>query len=632
MGIGAVEVMTISRLPDCDLEWAADGTPRSSRFGDIYYAPDNGLAESRYVFLDGIGAPGVWQDRDHFTIAETGFGTGLNFLAVWELWRKTAVPDASLYYVAVEAYPMARADLVRALAAWSELAPLAAELAAVYPHRLGGFHALDLDQGRVRLILLFGDAAAMLGRLTACVDAWLLDGFAPACNPGMWSPALFQTVAALSRRNTCLATFTVAGVVRRGLADRGFVIEKRPGYGKKRECLKAVYQGQPSHSDPAPWYAPPRPCKRPQSVAIIGAGISGLMTAWTLKRAGYAPVVYDQADRLLAEASGNPVAVLEPWIDLGVTAAARFAQAATLYALSWYGRHGGDAFAATGVLLRDDPLRLAAIRDTGILPAEDLEQSDHGLLYKTAGMINTARLAAILATDVDIRLNSALVDLPDADVVIVAASFASEQLAGFPLSLVARRGQVTVIPGDPGIDTVISGGGYVTPAFATAGDAHPVDRRFLVGASFAPADPTTDAWRAMSETDRAENFRILSELVPQASSIKPSAAIDRVGLRATTADHLPIMGGIPDGTYAAAYAGLSQGRRGPYPIVPYRSGVYVLTALGARGYLTAPLLAHSLVALIEGTPNPLERPILDALHPGRDVIRTIKRVLQKKKG
>lgn len=621
-----------------DLLWGDDGTPRSGRFGDIYFAPGDGFAESRHVFLDGIGAPAVWQGRDDFTVGETGFGTGLNFLALWDLWQRTAGPAARLHYVAVERHPMRRDDLARALTPFAELASLSAELAAAWPDPTPGFHRLRLGDGRVRLTLLMGDAALTLGQLVGRIDAWFLDGFAPARNPEMWSDNLFREVARLSMPGARLATFTVAGQVRRGLAAAGFVLEKAPGFGGKRECLRGRYEGNAAQAacDPNSWFTPAAPASG-RAVAVIGGGIAGLMAARTLADLGAEVVIHEQAQPL-AGASGNPAAILEPWLDLGESPGAQFARAASRHALRWYGTLPGHIYDACGVRLRSgDHARNARL--AALLPAGDAEPEDDGLFFPTAGLIRTAALADYLGSGLAIRTSSSVARLErhggrwhllDAaggllgttDAVVLAAPFAAERLGGFPLGLAARRGQLTYLPPEIGteVTAVLSGDGYVTPVVAT-----PVGPRHLVGATFAAADPHDPDWMLESPADHAANLAAAASLLPDAALPGPETVQGRVGLRAATNDHLPLLGGVPTPDYDAAYGGLATGRRERYAPAAYQPGLYVMTGLGARGYLTAPLLAEALAALVLGHPVPLPRPVLDALHPGRFAIRRIKR-------
>ncbi|PCJ41262.1 MAG: hypothetical protein COA81_07435 [Alphaproteobacteria bacterium] len=166
-----------------DLYWQNDQTPASRRFDDIYFSTDDGLMESRHVFLTGINAPEIWQNKARFTLLENGFGTGLNFTLTCQAWLKSAAPDAHLTYIATEKYPLSKADIDRALSHWPELDTEKQALLNSTPPQNEGFHQRHLFEGRITLLLLMGDSAAMLNELDARVDAFYLDGFAPSRNP-----------------------------------------------------------------------------------------------------------------------------------------------------------------------------------------------------------------------------------------------------------------------------------------------------------------------------------------------------------------------------------------------------------------------------------------------------------------
>jgi len=220
------------------LDWR-DGQPYSRLFGDIYFSRDSGLEETRHVFLRHNRLQERWQalgDAAMFTVAETGFGTGLNFLCAWQLWREVAAPNARLHFVSTEKHPLTQEELAQTLALWPELAELAGHLLAQY--RAPG--PMLFNDGQVALTLLLGDARETLAQLPGKVDAWFLDGFAPAKNPELWQPDLFQTMAGLSAPGATFATYTCAGAVKRGLAAVGFQVEKVPGFGSKREMLRGA--------------------------------------------------------------------------------------------------------------------------------------------------------------------------------------------------------------------------------------------------------------------------------------------------------------------------------------------------------------------------------------------------------
>lgn len=209
-----------------EIGWNPDGVPVSRRFDDPYFSLENGLAETRHVFLDGNDLPARFAPGFH--IAELGFGTGLNFLTAWAAWRQAGIAGP-LRFTSFEAFPMTGADMGLALSAFPELAPLSDELIAAWTP---GARNLRLDGADLTVIQ--GDARQSLPEWQDKADAWFLDGFAPAKNPEMWTDALMAEVARHTAPGGTCATYTAAGFVRRALAQAGFTVERRPGFGRKR--------------------------------------------------------------------------------------------------------------------------------------------------------------------------------------------------------------------------------------------------------------------------------------------------------------------------------------------------------------------------------------------------------------
>ncbi|NWG54010.1 MAG: tRNA (5-methylaminomethyl-2-thiouridine)(34)-methyltransferase MnmD, partial [Hydrogenophilaceae bacterium] len=204
------------RLPDApDLEWTDEGTPRARAFGDVYYSRGGGLAETQAVFLAGCGLPGAWEGRRLFTILELGFGAGLNALAVWRLWRARRSPPSLLHMISIEASPMSAADAARAHAAFPEISDLSAALVARWPAHAFGAQRLWFEADGFALTVVHGDARKVLARLEAQADAIFLDGFAPDRNPAMWSDEAMAAAARCAAPGARLASYSVAGAVRR---------------------------------------------------------------------------------------------------------------------------------------------------------------------------------------------------------------------------------------------------------------------------------------------------------------------------------------------------------------------------------------------------------------------------------
>ena len=224
-----------------EIDWSVENVPRSRRFGDLYFSKLDGLKETKYVFLTGNKLPESWKCKDRFIIAETGFGTGLNFFATWKLWRETSIRNSNLTYYSIEKFPLTISQIMKSINRWSELEPLLEEFKKVYGPTEVNSQTIFLDKGRVTLKILFGDVRDQLSQATFSSDAWFLDGFAPSHNPDMWSDGVFREVARLSQKGTRLATFTAASAVRRGLVDVGFDMVKMRGFGRKREMLTGIF-------------------------------------------------------------------------------------------------------------------------------------------------------------------------------------------------------------------------------------------------------------------------------------------------------------------------------------------------------------------------------------------------------
>ncbi len=234
---------------------------KSAHYDDVYFSAQDGLAETRHVFLAGNGLSARFAALGgDFSIAESGFGTGLNFLAAWKLFEETAPADAEMHFISFEKHSLSIDVIQDALAPWSntatsenalssnntfpcseqdDLLPQLRIMEDQYKEEGGVFELTD----RVRLTLVVGDINEELPKLDAQVDAWFLDGFRPSSNPDMWTEVVFQNMARLSKEGTTFATFTAAGFVRRGLEEAGFEVSKRAGFGTKREMAVGTYKG-----------------------------------------------------------------------------------------------------------------------------------------------------------------------------------------------------------------------------------------------------------------------------------------------------------------------------------------------------------------------------------------------------
>lgn len=622
-------------LQAAELAYSPEGIPFSPRFDDIYHSRSGGLAQARNVFLAGNGLPGRWQGHDHFVICETGFGLGLSFLATWQAWRADPQRCARLHFISCELHPFRAADLSRLYAQLlsedAKLQALAAELIAQWPVLVPGFHRLELAGGQVVLTLLLGDALHWLPKLLAQVDAFYLDGFAPAKNPQLWQAPLFKQFSRLAASAATLATYTVAGEVRRGLAEAGFQVERVAGFGGKRQMLVGQFRGQRHRPVPA----------SSKQALIIGAGIAGASLAERLAVRGWHITLLEQAAGPASGASGNHAGAYRPVVSQDDNLQARLARAAFLYGrrriaalpeaiTGWCGalqlaRHAEEAqrFA-----------RIAEHWPTELLQAMDAEQASQlagqalsggGLFFPLAGWLNPPSLVrALLAAcgpALQTRYGVAVEHLRqqngqwqalDADgqllgsapaLILANAAEAARWAPELPLSSDTRV--VSHLPASASsVHTVVCRAGYLTPAHA--------------GLACLGSSPLREG--GSEAQAHADNLALLSAMLPEASAAtQTTLPAWRVCARPGTPDRLPIAGALADA------AGFQAKHAGSLHLAPRRAGLYALTGFGARGLVWSGLLAEMLASQIAGEPLPIERELVHAVDPARFLARQAER-------
>ena len=633
------------------LDWL-DGQPYSRRFGDVYFSRASGVEETRHVFLQHNQLGERWRKLNSgtlFTIAETGFGTGLNFLCAWQLWHEIAPANARLHFVSTEKYPLSHHELAQALALWPELAALSASLLEQYHAPCAGWRRLTFDDGRVTLTLLIGDARETLHELRASVDAWFLDGFAPAKNPEMWQDDLFESMARLSTPNATFATFTAAGAVKRSLQAAGFQVEKVAGHGTKREMLCGTFTG--------PAHAIALPCQK--NAVVIGGGISGTSSAYSLGLRGWQVTLIERNSGLAQEASGNPQGMLYARLTKNDIPLSRLALTGYLYTLNLLARllpRGTDwdacgllqlAFDAreqirqVNLLSRDWPTELVHAVDCAEASAmAGFQLPSGGLHFPGGGWVRPPVLCEALATHPNITLKTthnavrlvrdeaaATWQIWDAErclaiaplVVIATANDTRQfpQTAHLPLETV--RGQVTRLSttaASSKLAKVICTDGYITPTYQGT---------HCLGATFTPEDVVPE----IREADNRHNLETLRTLSPalfdalNGNALVPQSLEGRAALRCASPDYLPLVGPLLDAVAInAAYAsGELRGHKATSAPLPWLDGLYVNTGHGSKGLVSAPLCAELIAAMVEGESLPIDASLARVLDPNRFLLR-----------
>ncbi|MGS2722253.1 bifunctional tRNA (5-methylaminomethyl-2-thiouridine)(34)-methyltransferase MnmD/FAD-dependent 5-carboxymethylaminomethyl-2-thiouridine(34) oxidoreductase MnmC [Porticoccus sp. GXU_MW_L64] len=680
--------MTASNIDNADIQWGENGQPVSSQYDDVYFSRASGIDETRYVFLHNNHLEQRWQQLPEcggcFTIAETGFGTGLNFLCAADLWLRTAPVNWRLHFVSVEKFPLSHGDLAKALALWPELDTLAEELKEQYPPQIPGIHPLWLQNGRIQLTLLFGDAADMFNQLKGSdhplwrrhgnplVNAWFLDGFAPAKNPDMWSDRLFTTIADLSDSGTTAATFTAAGHVRRGLQEVGFQVDKVPGFGRKRDMLRAQMLTAPtveqstdalqpaSHNatSAAPWYLDINTKTQSKQATVVGGGIAGCSAALALAKRGWQVTLIERHGELAQEASGNPQGIIYPKFSKQDSPLSRFGLCALAYASRYYQplwQRGGFGEQCGVLLLPESDKQAADFRQIGERFANSPElvrwvngqqaadlaglplSSEQGLFCSQLGWVIPPKVCqqltqhpaiTVITTDVNelIRNGSCwqLLDtegctVSESETVILACSHSVahfQQTAHLPLKRI--RGQITQVPSKGStLKTVLCGAGYIAPTHRG---------HYTLGATYNLNDDDLQ----VRDSDHQTNLQKLTTTDPSIGEQLPDTVESlsgRVGFRCTTPDYLPIAGPAPVAeAMNERFALLRKNAKAHIPLPgEYHPGLYISCGHGSRGLSYAPLTAELLASQICGEAAPIDRELAQALNPARFLIRALKR-------
>ncbi|MGF6264197.1 tRNA 5-methylaminomethyl-2-thiouridine biosynthesis bifunctional protein [Paraburkholderia youngii] len=641
------------------LAFRDNGSPFSPHYDDIYHSAVGALEQARYVFLRGNELPERWQSRRTFTVLETGFGIGINFLVTWAAWRADPARCERLHFVSTEKHPFSAADLRRVHASTITdplIAQLADTLANAWPMLVPGTHRLEFEGGRVVLTLIFADALDSLPALRLRADAFYLDGFAPAKNPELWSPAIFKALARVAGDDATFSTYSSAGDVKRALTQCGFEYRKVDGFGWKRAMLVGRFAPR--------WrvrrYEPPAPFGHDERHAVvIGAGLAGCAVIERLAARGWRVTSLERHGSVAQDASGNPAGVFHPMISRDDSVASRVTRAGFLYSLNrWTALENAGHRLARGdrgllqIAADDDESRaigaaIATFRypsdyvtpvsaaDAAQLAGMPLARG--GWFFPRGGWIDPASLcAAQLASaggllerrfGVDVaRLERCgnqwtVFDIAGkvvarAPVVIVAGAHEAARIAGLRHAPTRSiRGQLSLLPAGTvaPLALPVIGEGYAVPL------ANGVT---LTGATYELDDHDT----SLRADGHRENLERVAQMLPSFASALDDASLTslsgRVAFRCVTSDRMPMIGQLADEAAAARDAARL---RGAWPLdLPRVDGLYGAFAYGSRGLVWAALGAELIASQIEGEPWPLERDLAEDIDPARFLLRSLR--------
>jgi len=658
-----------------------DGTPYCQRFDDIYFDSASGYQQSETVFIkaNDITKQLIACNNDTFTIAETGFGTGLNFLLTLKAYflaqqllykKNTTKKLCKLHFISLEKYPLTKSELSQSLTIFPELKTFIEPLLAQYPKSSAQQdlkdniqpHQFTFFSGQATLSLYFCDATLGLQQIKPAkhgvIDTWYLDGFSPNKNPDMWSGELFEQIALLSKEQAHLSTFTIAGSVKRQLIRVGFRLEITSTSGQKKQIIKALFQ---RHKIAGKSYQLRPRINKPQQVAIIGGGIASACAAYALTRQGVKVTLYCKEGTVAQGASSNAIGALYPLLHQQKDDISEFYQQAFWRAKQLYQEllDNGYTFSHQWCGLLDiaykDSLKKHQQRYTEIAawPKElihsinkeqasaiaNMPLSHGGLFMPEAGWIAPQELVKQLfsaaqatnrlriethVTIKEIKQNSDNSWQLNADnkvyqegILIVCGGAESIKINTISqLPLTSVRGQITSMASKGEINKLAT-------VICHKGYLTPENNGIhCIGATFDKDNFNT----TVQAEHNHYNLRMLDECLPGLTNWHESDIVNaKARLRCMTPDHLPMVGAMPNlSLHIENYAHLRKDKNWKFTKpAPVTDNLYVMTGLGARGLCSAPLLADILAADICGTPYPVDNKTLFNLSTNRFIIRDL---------
>ncbi len=669
-----------SDIHNANITWQDDGAPYSPDYDDVYFSRQGGLAETHHVFLRANDLQARWLAAEQhagagvFTIAELGFGTGLNFLSCWQLWQQTGCQRLRLHFISCEKHPLSRDALRQALSQWPELAELSVHLLAHYPDHSGGYHRLLLRAGSkqthsVVLDLYYGDALAMLQQQSspqARVDAWFLDGFSPAHNPALWSEDILHSIDRLSRPGTTLSSYSVTGRVVRALRELDFAVEKRQGFGPKRQMLFACKQGDARQIQGA----------GDQQAVVVGAGLAGATAARALAERGVAVTVLEQADDIARGASGNAQAVVQMRLNKQADTHWQFHLHSYLFALSYYAdlasiSDNAVEWHACGVLTLDSAYTNTRHQTGATVPAEANEPYAHyptqllrrvaagqtravagihlpedGYLQPLGGWLNPAATCRVCLDHplITVRrgirvedivhhggrwqtLDSRGQQISDSNILVIANSYAAREFrltAAYPVA--PLRGQVTELAASDQSSTlrmVVCSERYLAPKSSKG--------QHCIGASYVKGNVDTQ----LSTEEQDGNLEKSAVIREQLQLEAPAELLGRASIRGSSGDYMPIAGAVPDPDlpetrYGSTQHVPAQGAAQALPDPALLPGLYISTGHGSHGTASCPIVAEHIACLALAEASPLPAPLADCIAPMRFIRRQRRKQLKRR--
>ena len=561
----------------------------SKSYNDIYFDKLNGPKETEHVYLNTNNLTKKFKNKQKFVIAEIGFGTGLNFLLTWKLWKENRKTNGSLTYISFENAPLSKKDIERVYKKFKKLDGYSSFLLKNIPARCKSTHRIFIKADNINLILIYDDITSLIN-FNFKADTWFLDGFSPKKNPLVWTDKLFKQLYNFTNLDGSLSTFSVAGHIRRGLLKAGFKVSKVSGYGNKKEISYAIKKDLISSNQ----YK--FSCeKKIGPVAIIGSGISGASLAYALRKRNIECFIIDKSHKLANGASGNKLALQMPKLTMDDSPYGLLSLEAFLYSRK--------IAKNLNAIPRSDGLVLIPSRDRDIIKFKKLLENNwpldllnnnydklnflkfiNHIYMKSSGIVDNSKFIQNLIKDVEFISKFDVKKITSKDSFnIIIDKFGNRLKAktviwanGFEMTNLSQNlpinpisGQVTYLKANElssNLKINFSYGHHFSQAFKGY---------HQIGASF-----NRNANTCFREIDQNTNINSIPEFLRKNIYYNINESGHRVSVRASTKDRMPFFGDLNTLT----------GKKS--------NNIYILGGMGAWGFVYAPFYAELLVTKI----------------------------------
>lgn len=639
----------------------------SVEFNDTYYSSAGGEEECQHVFINGNNILNRWHESDCFTIAELGFGTGVNFLTTAKAWISNQDKSNRLHFISIEKHPLPKEDLIELHSKLNLSSVLNEELIKYYPLPIAGTHRIHFEDQRIMLTLIFADAITALKEASFKANAWYLDGFAPSKNPELWSSEIASRVFQLTLQHGTFATYSVASEVIKNYSAAGFKVTKQKGFASKREMLVGIRKKQDDIAtyslNEKSWLISTASKTRCKKAIVIGGGLAGTMISAALVKRNWAITLIDRQSDLAMEGSGNKNAILMPRLSVDHDIQAQLTLLGFFYSIHYFHKlqkccedliwHPCGAIQLPRDaqqqqrmqnIIAQEELPTKFLHEVTKEQASDLansELSSGGWHFSMAGYtVPKTICTALTENNRDISLinneeifalehknnrwqvkNKHHIIVDEAEVVILANALDANRFTQTSwCTLHAKRGQITEIPvSNTSIHPrkIVCAEVYITPA---------INNYYILGATFVTDDIDT----SVRKEEHEEILDKLKIIIPSASLPKLNSVSGRAAVRAVSPDRLPIVGPIADKQkFNLSYKHAALGATNTtYSIPNYLEGLYIATGFGSRGMAWIPLCAEILACTVNHEPSPVSQPLLNAIHPNRLLMKQLVKSVQ----